>query len=162
MQACESTGTVNQMKHSIKNIGLGSWKPDMDLQLRQRSWLRRQGLNRGSYDNTVARGKKDHEKHVPSSEALTWVQSQSTLLCHIKRPRQGPVVSTLTPSPILANNMGNPAGLMFIFMFMHHAFAHPFGSQFLLLLLLLCQLTHGQQNKTLTLKLNLNLNLNLN
>jgi len=50
------------------------------------------------YDNTIVSGKKDHENHVPSSEALTWVQSQSTLLCHIKRPRHGPVVSSLTPS----------------------------------------------------------------
>ncbi|CAJ1944246.1 unnamed protein product [Sphenostylis stenocarpa] len=60
--------------------------------------VERQGLNRGSYDNTIVNGTKDHEKHVPSSEALTWVQSQSTLLCHIKRPRHGPVVSSLSPS----------------------------------------------------------------
>ncbi|KAK7347373.1 hypothetical protein VNO80_21903 [Phaseolus coccineus] len=56
------------------------------------------GLGAAMYDNTIVSGKKDHENHVPSSEALTWVQSQSTLLCHIKRPRHGPVVSSLSPS----------------------------------------------------------------
>lgn len=65
------------------------------------SELRRQGLNRGAamttQHNTMARrGKKDHENHVPSSEALTWVQYHSTLLCHIKRPRHGPVHSSIT------------------------------------------------------------------
>ena len=40
----------------------------------------------GNIEKYMATGKKDHEYHVPCSKALTWVESQSTMLCHVKMP----------------------------------------------------------------------------